>query len=110
MIIQSIEYESLAFKGDKHKSDIALDWATTPLVDIIVTNDETCPSDYDLILYRPWLGTNLWCVCRYFGDNGYIKHIKSYEGDCVEPNRPDYGGECLQLDALHPVFMGQFMG
>lgn len=79
-------------------------------MDIIVTNDDTCPTDYDLIIYRPWLGTNLWCVCRYFGDQGYIKSIKSYEGDCVEPDRPDYGGECLQLEALHPVIMGQFKG
>jgi hypothetical protein len=72
----------------------------------VVTDEDSCPDGSDLLFYRPWYGTKLWCVCRYKNKRGEISFVKSYEGDCIEPNDKGYNGECLQLEALQPVMMG----
>ena len=107
MIINSLSFESKAFSQQSEMSEISVDWATQPLVDITATTDHECPGDSELIFYKPWLGTKLWCVCLYPHTNDRLTKYRHYEGECLETRANDYNGECMQLEALQPVLMGQ---
>ena len=75
---------SLWFRDDSfpdigNANEIARDWARQPLVGITVTRDESCPTGSEAIFFRPWLGTDTYCIC---------------EGTIETPER-HYRGECI---------------
>ena len=110
MVIRSLKFEENAFAKTSKMSQIAVDWDTKPLVDITITTDDECPSGTELIMYKPWLGTKLWCVCAYEGQHKGESFYRHYGGECNEQYSQDYKGQCFQLEALNPVLMGQFQG
>ena len=93
LIIKSLNFESRTFVKEKRRSEIANDWTDVPFVDLIVTTDDTCPGDSDIVMTKPWLGTKLWCVCKLDA------HYEEYEGECWRADKKDYRGECFLLEA-----------
>ena len=77
-------------------ADIPTDWSTIPLVDILVTDEDECPSGSEPIFQKIWYGLYLACDCTLEDpDEGLI------EGRACKTK----GGEtnCNTIEARPPV-------
>ena len=63
LINMSLWFRDDAYPDIGNANEVARDWARQPLVDITVTRDESCPSGTEAIFFRPWLGTDIYCIC-----------------------------------------------
>ena len=52
-------------------SQVAVDWQTVPFVDIMVTEETTCPEGTELVLSRDWYGLYQGCDCLHAGYNEF---------------------------------------
>ena len=105
LILQSIAFGDLKFTDVGNSHQVAQDWAKQPFVGVTVTDDDSCPNKSELLIFRMWQGTKLWCVCSKL--MGY----HDYEGECIEKyDRDHYAHNCIELPPLNPAVMGQFDG
>ena len=89
---------------------VSRDWLVEPFVDIIVTDENYCPSSHpDLVFYRTFMGSNDGCDCMgiwdywiYDGGNTYTNGLQ-----CGR-NETKHG--CRQVKAIPPTIMGQVNG
>ena len=82
LINMSLWFHESYFPEVGTASEIARDWAKQPLVSIAtVQADEQCPDNYEVIFYRPWLGTDIYCICESRVPG--LLPIYHYRGECT---------------------------
>lgn len=110
LINMSLVFHESYYPQPGNASEIARDWEKQPLVGITVTSDETCPGDSEAIFYRPWLGTDIYCICDPKEKGLSIRHMK---GECTGYFSNAQNGDkydCYHLPPLNPVLQTSFNG
>ena len=106
----SLWFRESYFPDVGNASEIARDWAKQPLVSITVTSDEECPDGHEAIFYRPWLGTDIYCICDAKDKGMATRHML---GECTgffsnAQNGDKY--DCYHLPPINPVLQTSFEG
>ena len=75
-------------------NQISRDWSTAPFIDIVVTNETTCPESHpDIVFSRPFYGTDSGCNCLgVFADMEFkdkfgqpvVKNVLRHTTQCTE--------------------------
>ena len=95
-------------------NQIPRDWSRSPMSDIVVTNDYTCPESHpDLVFSRPWYGNNGGCECLdvTVADAGHDLNKNAgrvIQGKFCSRNMTNAG--CNDVLWNIPVHMGQLNG
>ena len=64
LILQAISFGQITFSEVGNAHQVNVDWGQQPYVGITITDETSCPDGSDLLFYRMWQGTKLWCVCN----------------------------------------------
>ena len=52
----SVDLNNIEDPATEYLNQILIDWSTVPFVDVMVTNEWTCPDGQSEVFTRPWYG------------------------------------------------------
>ena len=65
MVILAVSFKEYGSHELSYLNQIANDWEVTPFVSIETTKETFCPQGTEEVIYKPWHGTKLYCVCDH---------------------------------------------
>ena len=97
MVVLAISFDDIGKHELSYLNQISFDWNKQPFVSIQATKATTCPLGTEEVIYKPWYGTKLYCVCNH------VAYKRHYEGACNRDRNSEDAASCMEFPALSPV-------